>query len=476
MPGKANNLSLKLSVPFEPVKEAGDKKMVITSHSVEKNISSNVNNPWKLKVSQRALGIVNPIRQVIEQMGAPRSDKKMIPLSQGDPTLFGNLRTCNSVLQAVVETTTSGRGDGYSHSCGEETSRQVVADSHSPPGFPVPFHHVFLTAGCSQSLEKSIAVLAQDGCNMLLPMPAFPLYETICSYYGVEPRFYRLLAHSSWEADLNHLQSLVDKNTSALLICNPGNPSGHNYSRHHLSVMVNLAERNRLPIISDEVYEGMVFKGEEFVSVAEVSKNVPVLTVGSISKRCLVPGWRCGWIVAHDRQGILSESGALEALGRLQTITLGPCGIIQAALPIILDTSSEWMIGIMRLLETNADVCVRRLQDIPGLKLASRSQGAMYLMVEIEAQPRFSELHPESVSDDMSFCRLLLEQEALSVLPGCCFRAPGLFRLCFAAPPEVLEEAFDRLQAFCLGYFQEVPLAMGDVEEGSFAPCTPVLG
>jgi len=112
MPGKANNLSLKLSVPFEPVKEAGNKKMVITSHSVEKNISSNVNNPWKLKVSQRALGIVNPIRQVIEQMGAPRSDKKMIPLSQGDPTLFGNLRTCNSVLQAVVETTTSGRGDG----------------------------------------------------------------------------------------------------------------------------------------------------------------------------------------------------------------------------------------------------------------------------------------------------------------------------------------------------------------------------
>ena len=78
----------------------------------------------------------------------------------------------------------------------------------------------------------------------------------------------------------------------------------------------------------------MVFSRERFVSVAEVSTDVPVLTVGAVSKKCLVPGWRCGWIVAHDRNNILLDASILEALGRLQMITLGPCGLVQEALPV----------------------------------------------------------------------------------------------------------------------------------------------
>jgi len=405
-----------------------------------------VEKKWNVRPSEASLGIVNPIRELVERMGKPNPDKKVVSLAQGDPSAYGNLPPNPRFVEAVVACTTSGQGNGYSPSSGVEKARVAVASAHSPPNRPVPPHHVFLTAGCSQGLEKAISSLAFKGCNILLPTPGFPLYETICSFYGVEPRFYSLQGCKRWEANADHIEALADDNTTALLVCNPGNPTGQNYSEQHIRSLVQVADRLRLPIIADEVYADMVFAGETFTSVAEISHTVPVLSIGAVSKRCLVPGWRCGWIVVHDRNNILADANVIEALVRQQMITLGPCGLIQEALPTILHqlkSDKKWTQGVMAELQRSADVTISRIQAIPGLKIISEPQGAMYVLVGI------SDSTYPGLSDDVVFAQRLMEEESVVVLPGKCFRAPGTFRICFAAPIAMIEEACDRLAEFC---------------------------
>ena len=110
-----------------------------------------------------------------------------------------------------------------------------------------------------------------------------------------------------WEIDLEHLEQQIDSNTVAIVVVNPSNPCGSVYSKQHLLDILAVAERHFLPIIGDEIYGGMVFKGQNFYSIASLSKNVPVLSCGGIGKKYLVPGWRVGWILIHDRNEVLKK-------------------------------------------------------------------------------------------------------------------------------------------------------------------------
>ena len=134
------------------------------------------------------------------------------------------------------------------------------------------------------------------------------------------------------------MESLINKNTRAILINNPGNPCGNVFSRDHILDILEIAERHKLPIISDEVYEFMNFSGVEFHSVASLSKNVPVLTCSGLTKRFLIPGIRMGWIIINDG-GKLEEIrwGLANIAGR----NFGPNSTVQLALPDILKNTPQ---------------------------------------------------------------------------------------------------------------------------------------
>ena len=103
------------------------------------------------------------------------------------------------------------------------------------------------------------------------------------------------------------MEQQIDSNTVAIVVVNPSNPCGSVYSKQHLLDILAVAERHFLPIIGDEVYSEMVFKGQQFYSIASLSKNVPILSCGGIGKKYLVPGWRLGWILIHDKNEILKK-------------------------------------------------------------------------------------------------------------------------------------------------------------------------
>lgn len=165
---------------------------------------------WNIQASTFALKSVNPIRQIVENMSVnPNPDKPLIPLSIGDPTLFGNLSPPDIVTESMVESIRSGKYNGYLPSHGLETARSSVATYVSIPGAVVDASDVYLTSGASHALDMCICVLGSPGSNILIPRPGFPLYRTLCSSYGIEVRSYDLIPDQGWNVDLAHLRSQV---------------------------------------------------------------------------------------------------------------------------------------------------------------------------------------------------------------------------------------------------------------------------
>lgn len=191
----------------------------------------------------------------------------------------------------------------------------------------------------------------------------FPLYTTLAASHDIETRLYDLLPEHNWEIDLAHMQSLIDEKTVGIVITNPSNPCGSVFSRRHLIDILNIAEKYYLPIIADEIYEKFVFPGVEYVALSAVSQNVPILSCGGLTKRFLVPGWRMGWIVIHDRNGVLvhirkvmifilfrvtkfnflnPKYDQFQALTKLCGRTFLSNSLVQGALPQILKTPDSF--------------------------------------------------------------------------------------------------------------------------------------
>lgn len=353
---------------------------------------------------------------------------------------------------------------------------------------------MILASGCSHAIDLCICVLARHGQNILIPRPGFPLYKTLTSVYGVKYKQYDLLADKNWSIDLDHLESLIDGNTAAIVVNNPSNPCGSVFSERHLLEILELAERHRLPIISDEIYDKFVFSPElysataaspdscldgrqnghskadlenrqpgniqssedhdqdrddsnqfryvPFRSMAELSETVPILTCGGISKTCLIPGLRLGWIIINDRASIF-DSSIRHGLSRLTQRLMGPNSLIQGALQEILNNVPEHFYKrTMDFIFTNAKLCYERLKVVRGLH-PYMPQGSMYLMVRFEPK-----LFPD-IKGDLDFTSRLMNEESVLVLPGSCFDFPNFFRICLTVPTNVMEEALIRIRDFC---------------------------
>ncbi|KAJ2184831.1 hypothetical protein IW144_006608, partial [Coemansia sp. RSA 522] len=192
---------------------------------------------------------------------------------------------------------------------------------------------VIMASGCSGAVEMAISVLCNEGQNILLPRPGFCLYNTVAGSRNIETRLYNLLSESNWEVDIEHMESLIDNKTAAVLINNPSNPCGSNFTKSHLRAILGVCEKYKIPLISDEIYADMVFSGQVFTPTATLTSTVPILTLGGLAKQWLIPGWRIGWILINDRHGAFAQ--VRQGLFALSTLINGPCAPIQAAIPKI---------------------------------------------------------------------------------------------------------------------------------------------
>ncbi|KAF7632842.1 Aminotran_1_2 domain-containing protein [Meloidogyne graminicola] len=285
----------------------------------------------------------------------------------------------------------------------------------------------------------AIVAIADPGQNVLVPRPGFPLYSTLCHPHGIETRQYRLEMDDKGLIDLAHFESLIDTHTRAIIVNNPSNPTGIVFPKEHLEKILELAQKHKVPIIADEIYGDLVYgEGVRFHPMATLSPKVPIITCDGIGKRYLVPGWRLGWLIVHDRYGALSD--VKKGIVALSQKIVGPCALIQGALPSILrDTPSEFFENTKKLLETNASIVYDKLSRVPGLR-PLKPQGALYMMVGFD---------PSLFGDETQFVRGLISEESVYCLPGSAFSLQNWFRLVLAFPNETTEDACERIVAYC---------------------------
>eukprot|EP00922_Rhytidocystis_sp_ex-Travisia-forbesii_P070267 GHVS01104993.1.p1 GENE.GHVS01104993.1~~GHVS01104993.1.p1 ORF type:complete len:481 (-),score=73.01 GHVS01104993.1:221-1663(-) len=414
-----------------------------SSSSVPRCCCFSSSSPQPMAVADVVKRTFNPIRNIVDRMQVkPAVDKPLLQLSIGDPTVYGNFRLPLFANEKLREKLDCLKHNGYPSSVGTVEARTAVAAKFGPTSHPVKANDVVLTCGCSQALDLAFATVANPNSldNILLPQPGFCLYETLLTSKGIAHSYYNLQPAKQWEVDLQHLEQGINENTKAILVNNPSNPTGAVYSKEHLLAILEVARKHNVIIISDEIYANMAFAGHSYYSLASLSDDVPILETGGISKQYMVPGWRLGWVIAHDRNDRLSL--VLAGLVSLSQLTLGPCSIIQSVLPeLLLLTPPLYYQETMVALAEHAQVVCDKLKNVEGLEVMP-PQGAMYAMVRVDV----ARLGFES---DVDFAAKLLEEEGLFVLPGQCFRLPGFIRLVITSPIDKLIEAMSRLRQFC---------------------------
>ncbi|XP_055300992.1 tyrosine aminotransferase [Sitodiplosis mosellana] len=420
------------------------KKQPVDSSSKENSLKK---YEWNVQPSKFAINTTNPIRAIVEHLNVqPNPDKAFIPLSVGDPTVFGNLKAADETIQAVRNAIDEGKHNGYAHSAGTIVAREAVCKYIAPYQGVVAPNDVILCSGCSSSIDICIGAIAEPGKNILIPRPGFSIYRTLAVGHGIEVRSYNLLPFNQWEVDLEQLEDKIDENTAVIVLTNPSNPCGSVFRKKHMLDIIALCEKYCIPIIADEIYEHFVFPGTEYHSFSSLSKNVPVLSCGGLTKRFLVPGWRLGWIIIHDRNDTFKE--LRQGLANLSTRILGSNTLIQGALPEILEkTPQTFFDSVVDTLYKHAKLAYEILSDAVGLR-PIMPDGAMYMMIGIDI-----ENFPE-YEDELQFVQALVKEQSVFCLPGQCFDYPNYMRIVLTVPEGLIWESCTRIADFCNKHYK----------------------
>ncbi|XP_045511488.1 tyrosine aminotransferase [Colias croceus] len=397
---------------------------------------------WDVRASTLARNTTNTIRNVVENLQVePNPQKEFIALSIGDPTTFGNLNPPEQVLEAIKASVESAKSRGYAPAKGHLEAREAVAEYSAHQG-NVTANDVILSSGASHAIELAITALADSGQNILVPRPGFMIYQTLAEGLGITVKYYSLLPDEQWKVDIDDLESQIDEDTAAIVVINPSNPCGSVYDKDHLSEILDVASRNHVPIIADEIYEHFAFSGHKFHAISSLSKDVPILTCSGLTKRFLVPGWRMGWVIIHDRHNIFGKE-IRNGLNNLATRILGPSVLVQLALPSILKyTPQSFFDDVILFIENQAKSAYEVLRRAPGLR-PIMPQGAMYMMIGIKMS-----LFP-TIKNEIQFVERLVKEQSVFCLPGKCFEYPNYMRIVLTVPEEYLREACQRITLFC---------------------------
>ncbi|XP_010526299.1 PREDICTED: cystine lyase CORI3-like [Tarenaya hassleriana] len=387
----------------------------------------------------------------------PNSGKIVLPPSE-------NIRTWPGAEKAVADVVGSGKGNDYAPSIGTPEAKQAISDylngDLQGQEFKLKPDDVFMAAGCKQSIEIIVEVLAKPNANILLPQPGFPRYDVRAIYNQVEVRKYDVLPHQNYEIDLDHVEKLADKNTFAIGIINPHNPCGNVYSEDHLKKLAELARKLGMMVITDEVYRWTVFGERPFVPMGKFASIAPVVTLGSLSKGWGVPGWRMGWVALNDPEGALKSTKVLQAIKDNLEINSKPATIFQAALRDILEkTPNEFFANKNAYLKRNVEYGFDQLQYIPCLYCPMKPEACTFLWTKLD----LSQL--EGINDDHEFCSKLAAEENLVLVPGTAMGLENWLRISVEYSDfSLVEQTFDRLKGFFQRHVKKPKASLEDLK------------
>lgn len=339
---------------------------------------------------------------------------------------------------------------GYSESRGILPARRAVVTRYETvPGFPrFDVDDVYLGNGVSELITIVLQALLDQGDEVLIPSPDYPLWTAMTSLAGGTPVHYRCDEQAGWAPDLELLESLITPRTKAIVVINPNNPTGAVYSEEMVRRLAGLAADHGLLLLADEIYDRILYDGAVHTPVAAMAPDQLVITFNGLSKTYRVAGYRSGWMVVTGPTA--HAQGFLEGIYLLASTRLCPNVPAQHAVQAALSgvQSIDPLIAPGGRLHEQIRVAWEGLNAIPGVS-CEKASGALYLFPHLD--PEVHEIH-----DDQKLVYDLLVSEKILVVPGTGFNWPNPDHLRVVTLPEarVMHDAVQRLGNFLASYRQ----------------------
>ncbi|MDQ1215395.1 pyridoxal phosphate-dependent aminotransferase [Microbacterium arborescens] len=372
---------------------------------------------------------------------------RVLKLNTGNPAIFG-FEAPFQIVRDMIESVPNAHG--YSDSRGILSARRAVVSRYEEvPGFPhVDPDDVYLGNGVSELITMTMQALLDEGDEVLIPAPDYPLWTAMTSLGGGKPVHYLCDATQGWEPDLEDIRSKVTPQTKAIVVINPNNPTGAVYSREVLEGIVQIARENSLLLLSDEIYDRILYDEATHIPLATLAPDLLCLTFNGLSKTYRVAGYRSGWLVITGPKA--HAKGFLEGIQLLASTRLCPNVPAQFAVQAALSgvQSIEALIAPTGRLHEQRDAAWQGLESIPGVT-CHKPEGALYAFPRLD--PEVYDIH-----DDGKLVYDFLVAEHVLLVQGTGFNWPDPDHLRIVTLPEarVLTEAIERLGNFLSSYKQ----------------------
>lgn len=394
-----------------------------------------------IRPSSRTAQFHYAIRHIVAAAEArERRGLPVVYLNIGDPQAYG-FRPPAHVVEPVARALRDGF-TGYAHSAGLAEAREAVAAYATAAGARTAPADVLMTAGASEAADLLLTALVEEGEEVLLPAPGYPIYPAILNKLGAVPAYYPLDPARGWLPSPEDVSARIGVRTRALVLINPNNPAGSVTDDETTRRLLELAARHNLLVISDEVYRELCFaRAPTAASALAAESGAAVVTLESLSKTHLVPGWRVGWM-RFTNSGAMPE--LIRAVNRLASGRLCSPTPAQYAVRPALEGGREFLDGFMRELRSRRDLVAESVHRTPGLSCVT-PDAAFYAMVKVE--------DPAGRTDER-FVLDLLEETGALVVHGSGFGTDPrdcYFRLVYLAGEETLSKVFEGLGAFLEG-------------------------
>jgi len=394
------------------------------------------------KLDNVCYDIRGPVLELAQRM--EEEGHKIIKLNIGNVGVFGFDPPEEIQLDMIRNLSNA---SAYSDSKGIFAARKAIMQYCQEKGIQgVALDDVYTGNGVSELIVLSMNALLNDGDEVLVPTPDYPLWTAAVSLSSGTPVHYLCDESKDWAPDLNDLRKKITSRTKAIVVINPNNPTGAIYSKEVLLELTQIAREHGLILFADEIYDKMLYDGEKHISLASLSHDVVIITFNGLSKNYRSCGYRAGWmVVSGDKEMVRDYIEGLNMLASMRLCANVPGQYaIQTALggyQSINDLVSEG-----GRLAKQRDLAWKLITEIPGVTCV-KPKSALYLFPKLD-----SEVYP--IKDDQQFVADLLKEEKVLLVQGSGFNwgKPDHFRVVFLPHEDVLTEAIGRLARFLERY------------------------
>ena len=393
-----------------------------------------------IKTNDRVKNLRSPIRDILKVANVLEVEhKELFYMNSGDPNKF-DFDTPEYLKQELINVA-KGKTGNYSRSEGDvELVEAIIKREAKKNLVKLSKDDITVTQGTSEGISFLFGAGLDAGDEVLLAGPGYPSYIQLAKFFGGVTTSYRCDEENGWQPDVDDIRKKITDKTKFLFILNPNNPTGAVYSRSTLKQIVDVAAEHKIALVSDEIYDQLIFGDTEHYGLASLAKDTSVVVFNGFSKGYLMPGWRVGYVYFHDPADILGD--LKDGINNQARQRISANTLVQKVCAKAFDGPQDHIKEMNKKLKERAEFAYKRLNEINRIS-AVKPEGAFYIFPKVDMGNRWK--------NDEEFTIDVLRNTGVIFPYGSGFDAvygKGHFRSIILPPIELMNRAFQKLDNF----------------------------